>query len=440
MESREIRLAEFVFFIVDAVLLMSSFLVWALFRFGNLAVENRLYFDQYLILFSLVFFLWFGLSIFLKTHQLDVGVEIRKVLSSFYRLVFAKLSLIAIIVLTLKTSVYYSRIFLFLFFMTYLISGTILRFIWIRLSRIYYRNTDSVKTIITVGKGKRWNRLSAELNRHPEYGYQIIHQLESLKDLDTELQEFDELWVLPEDMISAKSVADKLGIRLRLVPDLGSLGANRTRLVSFGNIPIIEIRPEPLSFFLSSFIKRSLDIILSLIGMIFILTWLTPIVGALIKVNSRGSIFYSQKRIGSDGHKFRIWKYRSMYSNSDQNTQAEKIDDRITLIGRFLRRFHLDELPQLWNVFIGDMSLVGPRPHMISDHSEYARAINNYGIRHWVKPGITGLAQARGLSGSKDIDLMNQRIQADIYYIENWSFLLDLKIILSTLLGQKKWV
>ena len=209
MESREIRLAEFVFFIVDAVLLMSSFLIWALFRFGNLAVENPLYFDQYLILFILVFFLWFGLSIFFKTHQLDVGVEIRKVLSSFYRLVFTKLSLIAIIVLTLKTSVYYSRIFLFLFFMTYLISGTILRFIWIRLSRIYYRNTDSVKTIITVGKGKRWNRLSAELSRHPEYGYRIINQLESLKDLDTELQGFDELWVLPEDMISATSVADK---------------------------------------------------------------------------------------------------------------------------------------------------------------------------------------------------------------------------------------
>ena len=119
---------------------------------------------------------------------------------------------------------------------------------------------------------------------------------------------------------------------------------------------------------------------------------------------------------------------------------AEWTPDSRTITGSFAKKWYLDELPQFWSVFIGDMSLVGPRPHMISDHSEYARAINNYGIRHWVKPGMTGLAQARGLSGSKDIDLMNQRIQADIYYIENWSFLLDLKIILSTLLGQKKWV
>ena len=187
--------------------------------------------------------------------------------------------------------------------------------------------------------------------------------------------------------------------------------------------------------------KRLFDLIFCIFLLVLFAVPILLII-ILIHTTSKGETLYWSDRVGKNNIIYKMPKFRTMEINTPEvATHLLKNPEKfLSPIGTFLRKTSLDELPQLWNVFIGDMSLVGPRPHMISDHSEYARAINNYGIRHWVKPGITGLAQARGLSGSKDIDLMNQRIQADIYYIENWSFLLDLKIILSTLLGQKKWV
>ncbi|MDG1881191.1 MAG: exopolysaccharide biosynthesis polyprenyl glycosylphosphotransferase [Schleiferiaceae bacterium] len=440
MESRGIRSSEFTFFLADGAILIGSFLLWANVRFGNLSVNNPLYYDQYLILFILVFVLWISFSLVFNVHKLKVGVEVRSVLSSFYRMVFLHISTIALVVFILKTSIYYSRIFLFLFVVSYLFFGTIFRFFWIYGLRNYFLNKNSSKLIATVGVGSQWKRLGIELNRHPEYGYKIGKGFDVLPTVQELSNKYEELWVSPEEMRSASRLADELGIRLRLVPDLGVLVANRTRLTSFGNIPIVDIRPEPLSFFFSSFMKRSFDVFISFFGLLFILSWLTPIIGILIKINSRGSIFYSQTRVGIAGNNFRIWKFRSMYKGSEEDIQAKSKDNRITFLGKTLRKNHLDELPQLWNVFIGTMSLVGPRPHMLSDHSEYTKAINNYGIRHWVRPGMTGLAQARGLTGSKDIELMHERIRADIYYIENWSFILDLKIMGATILGKRKWI
>ncbi len=440
MESRGIRSSEFAFFLADGAILIGLFLLWTKVQFGNLSVNNPLYYDQYLILFILVFVLWLSFSLVFNVHKLIVGVEVRGVLSRFYRMVFLHISTIALVVFILKTSIYYSRIFLFLFVVSYLFFGTILRFLWIYGLRKYFLKKNTSKIIATVGIGSQWERLSVELKSHPEYGYQIGKRFDVLPTVQELSNKYEELWVSPEEMLSASRLADELGIRLRLVPDLGVLVANRTRLASFGNIPIVDIRPEPLSFFFSSFVKRSLDVLISFFGLLFILSWLTPIIGILIRVNSTGGMFYSQTRVGIAGNNFRIWKFRSMYQGSEEDVQAKSKDNRITFLGNKLRKTHLDELPQLWNVFIGTMSLVGPRPHMLSDHGEYTKAINNYGIRHWVKPGMTGLAQARGLIGSKDIELMNERIRADIYYIENWSFILDLKIIGATLLGKRKWI
>ena len=440
MESRGIRSSEFSFFLVDGAILVCSFLLWANVLFGNLSVNNPLYYDQYLVLFILVFVLWVSFSLVFNVHKLKVGVEIRSVLSRFYKMVFIHISTIALVVFILKTSIYYSRIFLFLFVLFYLCFGTILRFLWIYGLRKYYLNKNSSKLIVTIGTGSQWERLSMELNRHPEYGYKIGKRFDILPSMEELSSKYEEIWVSPDEMLSASRLADELGIRLRLVPDLGVLLANRTRLTSFGNIPIVDIRPEPLSFFFSAFIKRSFDVFISIFGLLFILSWLTPIIGILIGINSKGPIFYSQTRVGTAGNNFRIWKFRTMYKGSEEDIQAASKDNRVTFLGKILRKTHLDELPQLWNVFIGKMSLVGPRPHMLADHSEYTKAISNYGIRHWVRPGMTGLAQARGLIGSKDLELMSQRIRADIYYIENWSFILDLKIIGATLLGKRKWI
>ncbi|CAI8344219.1 MAG: UDP-glucose:undecaprenyl-phosphate glucose-1-phosphate transferase [Owenweeksia sp. TMED14] len=440
MEARGLKSSELVFFLLDAAILASSFLLWVIVRLGDLSEHNPEYYGHYLILFILVFVFWMSLSLFFSVHKVIAGVEIRNVLSSFYKMVFLHLSFISLIIFILKTSIYYSRIFLFLFILTYLLFGTILRFIWFRALRKYYLKGNGLKSIAIVGNGEQWERLSMELDKHPEYGYQIGKRFRILTDLPELSKEWEELWVVPDDLIEASVIADNWGIRLRLVPDLGVLGANRTRLSSIGNIPIVELRPEPLSNYFMSGLKRLFDIVISLIGLVLILSWVIPILGLLILINSKGTVFYSQIRIGTAGNNFKILKFRSMYSGVMDNIQAQENDNRITYLGRIIRRTHLDELPQLWNVFTGDMSLVGPRPHMLADHDVYTKAIKDYGIRHWVRPGITGLAQARGLTGSKNMELMGERIRTDIYYIENWSFILDLKIIVATLLGARKWI
>jgi len=248
----------------------------------------------------------------------------------------------------------------------------------------------------------------------------------------------DELWVAPELAVEALEWADGHGLRLRLVPDLGLLGAQRTRILPLGDLPILELRPEPLSQGLRAWLKRLLDIGGALLGCLFLLSWLTPLLAVFLA--PRGGLFYRQTRYGWGGKPFQIWKFRTMVPDADGTRQAVSGDDRITPLGRFLRKTHVDELPQLVNVLKGEMSLVGPRPHMTSDHEAYSQAIRAYGIRHWVKPGMTGLAQARGLVGEKDHVSMHERLQADLYYVENWSFLLDLKIVVATLLGLKRWV
>ena len=182
--------------------------------------------------------------------------------------------------------------------------------------------------------------------------------------------------------------------------------------------------------------KRSFDVLFSFFIIFGILIWLGPILAILISLESRGPIFFVQKRSGIDNREFQCFKFRSMAMNSKSDIiQAGKNDMRVTTIGKFLRKTSIDELPQFYNVLFGNMSVVGPRPHMLKHTDEYASKVDKYMVRHFVKPGITGLAQVRGYRGEieKDSDIQN-RIKFDIFYIENWSFLLDLKIIVQTAL------
>ena len=168
-----------------------------------------------------------------------------------------------------------------------------------------------------------------------------------------------------------------------------------------------------------------------------ILIWFAPILALLIRLESKGPIFFIQKRTGFDNKEFQCFKFRSMAVNDDADAkQAGKNDMRVTKIGRFIRRTSIDELPQFYNVLFGNMSVVGPRPHMLKHTDEYANKVDKYMLRHFVKPGITGLAQVRGYRGEieQDSDIQN-RIKFDIFYVENWSFLLDLKIIIQTILN-----
>ena len=192
----------------------------------------------------------------------------------------------------------------------------------------------------------------------------------------------------------------------------------------------------PLDSARNRLIKRTGDIFLSSLVIVFFLSWLIPLIALLIKLDSKGPVFFFQKRNKRNGQVFTCIKFRSMVVNDEADiTPAKVYDDRVTKAGRILRKHFLDELPQFFNVWWGDMSLIGPRPHMINDNIKYENLIDSYNYRHRVKPGITGLAQVLGFVGeTKKIQAMKDRVQTDIFYVRHWSYRLDLKIFWYTLL------
>ncbi len=230
-------------------------------------------------------------------------------------------------------------------------------------------------------------------------------------------------------------IAEHKMIRIYMVPDFkyANLGPNYFDVVH--EIPFLKLIREPLSNPKKQFLKRSFDIAFSLFAMIFLLSWLIPLVALIVKIESNESVFFIQKRSGLNNVPFNCLKFRSMKSNRNADLQtAKKNDSRITKFGAFMRKTSIDELPQFINVFLGDMSVVGPRPHMLSQTEMYSKITKKYMTRHIVKPGITGWAQVMGARGEifslKD---MEKRIEKDIWYIQNWSFFLDMKIIFLTL-------
>ena len=228
--------------------------------------------------------------------------------------------------------------------------------------------------------------------------------------------------------------ADKNLIRFKSVPEYYDYGNKPVYIKSFGQIPVISVRAEPLENLLNRSIKRTFDIVFSLFVTLFIFSWLFPILALIIKLESKGPVFFVQSRSGHNNEPFKCYKFRSMYVNGDADKrQATRNDSRITALGAFMRRTSLDELPQFFNVLIGNMSVVGPRPHMLNHTEEYSELIDMFMVRHFLKPGITGQAQVKGFRGeTKTVEDMNQRVEADLWYLENWSFLLDLKIIFLT--------
>lgn len=243
------------------------------------------------------------------------------------------------------------------------------------------------------------------------------------------------------DVKTLSEVLSVYAVRLRIVPRLAVSHKEdqASSITMLGSFPLISLKKEPLEDSYNQFVKRIFDVIFSLLMLLFVCSWLFPIIAVCIKVNSKGPIFFKQERWGKRNKRFSCYKFRSMYTDrcdldkQDKFRQAKKNDDRITAVGRFLRKTSLDEFPQFFNVLIGNMSVVGPRPHASLMNKESVETINKYLVRHQTKPGITGWAQVNGLRGeSSEIGLLQARVAHDIWYIEHWTFLLDLKIIFMT--------
>ena len=200
--------------------------------------------------------------------------------------------------------------------------------------------------------------------------------------------------------------------------------------------PVLSLKKTILHEPSTKIFKRIFDIVFALIVIVGLLSWLVPFLAILIKLESKGSIFFKQGRPGLDEKEFFCYKFRSMKMNETTEKEASKNDPRVTKIGKFMRKTSIDELPQFLNVLLGDMSVVGPRPHLWSQNKAYGNRIKKYMVRHYVKPGITGLAQVKGFRGEIESDEeMTNRIKYDVFYIENWSLILDIKIIVQTVIN-----
>lgn len=228
--------------------------------------------------------------------------------------------------------------------------------------------------------------------------------------------------------------ADRNLTRFRLVPDYQEYFPGTISIEMIDNIPVMTGRKEPLENVRNAAFKRLFDITFSLIVIVLLISWLMPLLGLLIKLESKGPVLFKQLRSGRSNQPFYCLKFRSMTVNEHADSvQATRDDKRITRLGAFMRKTSLDELPQFFNVLIGNMSVVGPRPHMLKHTEQYAALIDQFMVRHFLKPGITGWAQVSGLRGeTRTIEDMAGRVEADVFYLEHWSFLLDMKIIFLT--------
>lgn len=231
-------------------------------------------------------------------------------------------------------------------------------------------------------------------------------------------------------------VADGNGVQYYYVPQLTRQICRSFDMYAMGSMPVLSVRRNPLSKMGNRVVKRAVDLILS--GTFLVVSPVIFIPVALaVKLTSAGPVFFRQERTGYHGRNFMCLKFRTMYVNDESDSrQATRGDSRVTPVGRFLRRTSLDEIPQFINVLMGDMSIVGPRPHMLRHTEEYRAVIDSYMVRHLVKPGITGWAQVNGLrGGAGEMALIESRVEHDVWYVENWSLLFDIKIMARTLIN-----
>jgi len=318
-----------------------------------------------------------------------------------------------------------------------------------------WRAGIGLKRILIAGTGDLGRLIADKILEHRELGYQIVGfvddrpgdhlgyrglpllgSIEEAAEISTR-EAVDHLYVaLPPEqhlqMLGLIEATSRECVDVKVVPDLLQVIALRARLEDLDGVPVININDVPLQGF-NSIVKRGIDVAISSIGVLLLAVPLA-VIAALVKLTSAGPVFYRQERMGLDGKRIDIWKFRSMHQHAERETGpiwARENDPRVTMLGRFLRRSNVDELPQLWNVLKGDMSIVGPRPERPHFVEQFKNRIPQYMLRHKVKAGLTGWAQVHGWRGNTSIE---KRIEYDLYYIENWSVRLDLKIMWLTLL------
>lgn len=412
---------------------------------------------SFLIMINLI---WYVLAANSDLYNIDRLIRIDK---NIYKALFLVTLHYAIVTLVLYlTGVFkYSnhQLFIFYFSVYYSIfAGKILLLVGLKYMRQkgYY-----IRNVVILGGGRVGDEIKSLLMADFSFGFKYMGTFDEKPNIcqfktaiKGNLKEFKSFALenkvdfafiaLPDTSSEVVSelmqFCDANSIRARIVPDFMSFIRSRIKLDFYGNIPLILLRQEPLESYRNQFLKRSFDICFSLFFVVFVLSWLIPLLGLLIKIDSKGPVFFLQRRTGHNNKEFNIIKFRTMRVNQEANTrQARKGDPRITKLGAFLRKTNIDEFPQFLNVLIGNMSVIGPRPHMLQHTQFYGEIIDSYLVRHFVKPGLTGWAQVNGFRGdTTNPAQMRGRVKHDVYYIENWSVSLDIRIFFKTIYNMYK--
>ncbi len=394
---------------------------------SQLRQNNPQYYDYYVQL--LVFFNllgWLLLELFGRDRELEAEMGLRRRFGRSLRLVMLHALLFALLLVSLK-GYYYSRLFGLFFYSFWLLFMLFGDLSLVALSRRWMDSGRARVRAWLVGNSAEAYRFFED-SKGRTWGIEILRRYGSDEIIPESAPDggVDELYLALEDesrLLLWQRYADRNMLRVRLLPKI-ALPPVRTYTVYYlGRNAVVVPREEPLELLHNRLIKRALDLLLSFPALTILALCVFPILAILIRLGSKGSVWYRQKRSGLLDREFTIFKFRTM----------EVDGGGVTRIGRFLRRHNLDELPQLWNVVLGDMSLVGPRPHMLKHTHDYRRKLDEFMLRHMVPPGLTGLAQVSGWRGAIDEErALEERVKADVYYLENWSLLLDLKIIAKT--------
>ena len=328
--------------------------------------------------------------------------------------------------------------------------------------KLRYKKGTYCHRVVILGLSEASQILGRLLNNNPILGFKLVGYVSDSDDFGdkTTLGKIEELPSIAENykvnmifvtnplyFTVAKTkellvLSNKVGLRVKYILMNGYWNKFMYKRVESTNLfEMFNPQEIPLDNYAFRTQKRCFDIVFSLAVIIFIFSWLFPILAILIKLNSKGPVFFVQQRTGINNKTFNCIKFRTMKVNNEANTvQAQKNDSRITSIGSFLRRYNIDELPQFFNVLFGQMSVVGPRPHMLKHTEQYSNLIDFYKVRHFVKPGITGWAQVNGYRGLTDeLWKMEKRVEFDMEYLEKWSLFWDVKIIIMTVFGKNTY-
>ncbi|KAF2517335.1 undecaprenyl-phosphate glucose phosphotransferase [Flavobacterium foetidum] len=446
------RYSKLLFVCWDLIILNLAVYLSALVRFGN--IDALLTKDERTVLLLANIF-WIGLLLQKDAHRIIRIEYIETILQRTIKKIFIHVALVILFVVFLKFDDI-SRLRLLYFYIFFFFFLVFSRYAFMKVLKIIRAKGYNFKKIIIVGANETGEKMRKILAKDLTYGYKFLGFFDEIRQTEIdvrggfdEVQEFiikekvDEVYVaLHIDKVDVINklikVCEQNMVRIKFIPDFQLYTKSSKVEVSFyENTPVLMLRSEPLELAANRIIKKVFDVCFSLLVILLIFPWLFPIVMILIKLESPGPVFFRQIRSGRDNKSFICLKFRSMYVNDQaHNKQAGKGDLRVTKFGSFMRKTSIDELPQFFNVFVGSMSVVGPRPHMINLAKEYSELIGNYSVRHYAKPGITGWAQVNGYRGeTKKLIDMENRVECDIWYIENWSLLLDIKIIVRTLIN-----